>query len=111
VSTEPGQLQFAELVWKDLQSDAQRSRRHLGRPGLAAEIVLRAALIKQMNGFSYEELAFHVADSRTYLRFCGFTHPLQVPGKSALAQHQTHLRGDVGADQSACRAVRACQRC
>ena len=41
-----------------------------GRPGLTAEQTLRALIIKQMNGFSYLELAFHLADSRTYRSFC-----------------------------------------
>ena len=84
---------FAELVWKDLQIDARPNRRTVGRPGLPADVVLRAALIKQMNGFSYEELAFHLADSRTYLRFCGFTHPLEAPAKSALAHNIKRISG------------------
>jgi IS5 family transposase len=75
---------IAKLVWKDLQGDRTRGA---GRPGLSAEQVLRAAIIKQSNGFSYEELAFHLADSRSYMRFCGFTHPLEVPRKSALADN------------------------
>lgn len=41
-----------------------------GRPGLTAEQTLRALIVKQMNGFSYVELAFHLADSRTYRGFC-----------------------------------------
>ncbi len=41
-----------------------------GRPGLSAEQALRALIIKQMNSFSYVELAFHLADSRTYRSFC-----------------------------------------
>jgi len=75
---------IAKLIWKDLRGD--RTHR-VGRPGLAAEQVLRAAVIKQMNGFSYDVLAFHLADSRSYMRFCGFTHPLDVPSKSALADN------------------------
>jgi len=75
---------IAKLVWKDLQGDRTEGA---GRPGLSAEQVLRAAIIKQANAFSYEELAFHLADSRSYMRFCGFTHPLEVPGKSALADN------------------------
>lgn len=43
-----------------------------GRPGLTAEQTLRALVVKQMNGFSYVELAFHLADSRTYRGFCRF---------------------------------------
>jgi IS5 family transposase len=43
---------------------------------MSAEQVLRAAIIKQMEGFTYEELAFHLMDSCTYRNFCriGFAH-------------------------------------
>jgi IS5 family transposase len=75
------------LVWKDLQDEEGPVLDRRGRPGLSADVVLRAAIIKQMKGFSYEELAFHLADSLTYRRFCGFTHPLDVPRKSALAKN------------------------
>ena len=34
--------------------------------GLTGDQVLRAMIVKQMNGFSYDELAFHLADSQTY---------------------------------------------
>jgi len=74
---------LVEAVWKDLQRHV--ARRALGRPGLSADQTLRAAIVKQMNGFSYEDLAFHLADSLTYRRFCGFTVPEQAPRKSALA--------------------------
>ena len=86
---------IAKLVWKDLHGDRTSG---VGRPGLSAEQVLRAALIKQMNGFSYEELAFHLADSRSYMRFCGFTHPLEVPGRSALADNIKRISAETWAD-------------
>lgn len=82
---------IARLIWKDLRGDETR---RVGRPGLSAEQVLRAAIIKQMNGFSYEQLAFHLADSRSYMRFCGFTHPLTVPKKSALADNIKRISAD-----------------
>ena len=41
-----------------------------GREGMTAEQVTRVGILKQMNGFSYDELAFHIADSRTYRAFC-----------------------------------------
>jgi IS5 family transposase len=41
-----------------------------GAEGMSAEQVLRAAIIKQMEGYSYEELAFHLLDSVCYRRFC-----------------------------------------
>ena len=55
-----------------------------GRKGITGEQVLRALILKQMNGYSYDELAFHLSDSRTYQTFCrfGFT---DVPKRSTLA--------------------------
>ena len=42
----------------------------LGRRGLSGEQVLRIVVLKQLTGFSYEQLAFHLEDSLTYRRFC-----------------------------------------
>ena len=78
---------ITRLVWKDLQDEEGTKPDRRGRPGLSAYVILRAAVIKQMRGFSYEELEFCLADSLTYRRFCGFTHPLDVPRKSALAKN------------------------
>lgn len=41
-----------------------------GARGMSAEQILRAAIIKQMEEFSYRELAFHLMDSRAYSWFC-----------------------------------------
>ncbi len=41
-----------------------------GAKGMTAEQVVRAAIIKQMEGYSYRELEFHLEDSRTYTKFC-----------------------------------------
>ncbi len=83
---------IVRLVWKDLQAHVDKELLRFGRHGLSAQQVLRAAIVKQMNGFSYEALAFHLADSLTYRRFCGFTHPLDVPRKSALAKNVKRIR-------------------
>jgi len=72
----------ADLVWQDLAPKGLLN--HTGAQGLSAEQVLRALLIKQLNGFSYRELAFHLADSDTYRRFCQLGWN-QVPSKSVLA--------------------------
>jgi IS5 family transposase len=55
----------------------------VGANGMTAEQVIRAAIIKQTGVYSYRELAFHLADSRTYSRFCkiGIGKPFK---KSAL---------------------------
>jgi len=59
---------IAELVWQDLAP--KKILKNSGAQGLSAEQILRALLIKQLNEFSYRELAFHLADSTTYRRFC-----------------------------------------
>lgn len=55
-----------------------------GRAGLSGEQVLRIVIIKQMNNFSYEELAFHVADSMCYRAFCRVGMGAAAPSASAL---------------------------
>jgi IS5 family transposase len=44
-----------DLSWRN----AKRVDPTKGRHGMAAEQVLRAGMLKQINNFSYEELAFH----------------------------------------------------
>jgi IS5 family transposase len=60
--------------------------------GLAGEQALRALIVKQMNGFSYEELAFHIADSQTYRTFCGFGLADRLPKRSTLAENIKRIR-------------------
>jgi IS5 family transposase len=74
-----------ELVFQDLQVAAGSKVGRGGPRGLSAEQALRALLIKQMNGFSYRELAFHLADSQTYRTFCRLGIGNPAPSKSALA--------------------------
>ena len=74
-----------ELVLQDLKSVTPSAGSDVGRGGMSAEQVLRALLVKQLNQFSYRELAFHLADSRSYRTFCqlGIIEP--TPSKSTLA--------------------------
>ena len=74
-----------ELVLQDLRSVTPPAGSDVGRGGMSAEQVLRALLVKQLNQFSYRELAFHLADSRSYRTFCqlGIIEP--TPSKSTLA--------------------------
>ena len=74
---------IVETVLQELQGALEHPDR--GRPGMTAEQVLRAAVVKQMNGFSYQVLHFHLLDSLSYRWFCGFGSLEAVPGKSALA--------------------------
>src|SRR5260370_6829257 len=72
----------AKLVWQDLSPKGLLA--DAGAQGLSDEKVLRALIVKQLNGFSYRELAFHLADSVTYRRFCQLGWN-QAPSKSVLA--------------------------
>lgn len=63
-----------------------------GRQGLTAEQVLRALVVKQMNGFSYEQLAFHLADSNSYRAFCRLGIDQEPPKKSTLQGNFKRVR-------------------
>jgi transposase, IS5 family len=75
----------AAEVEQDLEAARQRHGKGWSAGGLGGDQVLRALVLKQMHGFSYRALAFHLADSRTYRSFCrlGWSDP--EPSKSALA--------------------------
>lgn len=75
---------IAELILQDLRAASGSEQTTRGAEGLSADQVLRVLIIKQMNGFSYRELAFHLADSRSYQSFCRFGITDKVPTKSAL---------------------------
>lgn len=59
---------ITDMVLQDLTHGVKH--RNCGAEGMTAEQVLRAAIIKQTEGFSYDALAFHLADSTTYRNFC-----------------------------------------
>ncbi len=58
-----------EIVLQDLPSQAI-SGSPRGARGMTAEQVIRAAIVKVLFGFTYEELAFHLIDSMSIRRFC-----------------------------------------
>ncbi len=65
-----------------------------GREGLTAEQVIRVFLVKQMNGFSYDELAFHLADSSTYRAFCRIGIDVASPTRSTLQRNIKRVEPD-----------------
>jgi IS5 family transposase len=74
---------ISQMVWQDLTSGVENQ--NSGAHGMSAEQVLRSAIVKKTEGFSYEDLAFHIMDSRCYRAFCriGIIH--KGFKKSALA--------------------------
>lgn len=73
-----------EMVLQDLTHGRSNPT---GAEGMTAEQVLRAAIIKKIEGFSYEELAFHLLDSRTYRAFCRIGIAHKAFKKSALCRN------------------------
>lgn len=84
--------EFARWVQSDLLAggiDADR-----GRDGMSGEQVLRALVIKQANGFSYEGLAFHLADSQSYRAFCLLGFADKAPKRSTLQRNIKLVRAE-----------------
>ena len=55
---------ICDLAMQDLCEVSKKTRRS-GARGMTADQVVRAAVVKQMFGFTYKELAFHIIDSNT----------------------------------------------
>ena len=83
--------EIAALVYQDLirgLADPDAGRKGM----MTADQVFRATIVKQLNGFSYEELAFHLADSKCYRNFCGFGIADDTPSKSVLQRDIKRVR-------------------
>jgi transposase, IS5 family len=74
--------EMLDLVYKDL---IRNRRQETGRPGMTAEQVLRACVLKQYRSLTYEELAFHLEDSNSFRAFTRLEMG-QYPSSSALQE-------------------------
>jgi transposase, IS5 family len=83
---------MAEAVAADLVRGVKNPA--TGSRGMSGDQVLRVLIVKQMKGFSYEELHFHVMDSATYRSFCRFGVMEEVPGRSTLAENVKKVRAE-----------------
>jgi len=84
--------EFARWIQGDLLRTGAAANR--GRDGMSGEQVLRALVIKQSNGFSYEELAFHLADSAAYRAFCRIGIAARPPSRSTLQRNLKAVRAE-----------------
>lgn len=87
------EARIAALVEQDLLRSCRKNA-HTGRPGLTGDQVIRIALVRQMNSWTYAELAFHLADSASYRTFCRVGSLSGTPSKSAVAANLRKLRPD-----------------
>ena len=83
---------IAELVGQDLVQELACP--HTGARGMSGDQVLRVLLVKQMNGFSYRELEFHLADSLTYRTFCRFGALEPTASRATLAENLKKVRSE-----------------
>lgn len=77
---------ICDLVLQDLQKDKSGTHRK-GAQGMSAEQVLRSAIIKILFGYTYQDLAFHLVDSKTLSWFCRIGIGDKGFKKSALNQN------------------------
>jgi transposase, IS5 family len=81
---------IAERVGQDLVRGVKNPG--TGARGMSGDQVLRVMIVKQMNGFSYDQLYFHLVDSASYRTFCRFGSLEGVPKKSTLAENIKKVR-------------------
>jgi IS5 family transposase len=74
---------ICDYVLQDL-NEGKVHKRNTGAEGMSAEQVLRAAVVMRLYSFTYEQLAFHIFDSRALRRFCRIGIADKGFGKSAL---------------------------
>ena len=85
------QPRLAALIQQSLLAACPHNPR-TGRAGLTGDQVLRILLARQLNGWTYTELAFHLADSVSYRTFCRVGGFGAAPSKSALAANLRRVR-------------------
>lgn len=86
-----GSPEIVNLVHRDLVSGVSAKT---GREGMTAEAVLRAAIAKQLNEWSYAELAFHLTDSLMYRWFCGLGIADDTPSEATLKRNVKRIRAE-----------------
>lgn len=84
---------ICDLVDQELSTHRSGNTRS-GARGMSAEQVLRAAIVKALFGFTYQELAFHLIDSRTLRHFCRIGFADKGFKKSALNKTIKALSAD-----------------
>lgn len=77
--------QALDLIFADLLD--KKGEPETGREAMTAEQVLRAMVIKQRFGLSYDGLAFELADSNSVRSFCRLPMSMSTPAKSTLQRN------------------------
>jgi IS5 family transposase len=75
--------QILNVVYADLVGQRKTDT---GRTGMTAEQVLRCAILKQYRDLTYEELSFHLGDSKSFRAFARLSRG-QMPSASTLQEN------------------------
>ncbi len=87
---------LATLVAADLPHTSGVSTEN-GRPGMTGDQVLRASVVKSLEGATYEELEFHLDDSHAYRWFCQVAWGEEAPSASTLQENIRRVTPDTWA--------------
>jgi IS5 family transposase len=87
-----GLPEILDLVHRDIVDAGGKP--NVGRDGMTAEQVLRAMLIKQQYDLSYEDLAFHLADSFSFRAFCRIGSGMKAPVDTTLQRNIKCIRAE-----------------
>jgi len=79
--------QILDIVYQDIASEVKRS----GKKGASAEHILRCAILYQMKGYDYRELARRVNSDYNYRKFTRF-YARKAPDFSAIAKAVKMIR-------------------
>lgn len=82
---------LAELVAGDLPY-VERASTDVGRPGMTGDQVLRAMVVRSLEGCSYDDLAFHLSDSQSYRWFCRLGWSEAAAAASTLQENIRRVR-------------------
>jgi transposase, IS5 family len=77
--------EVAELAMKDLVPEGVNPT--VGNPGMTGIQVVKAGIIKQMHGYSYVELEFHLTDSAAFRSFMEIGFADRGPSASSLQEN------------------------
>ena len=65
-----------------------------GRPPYPTEVMVRILVVKRLHGLSDEQTEFHLLDRRSFQRFCGLEHSLNIPDRTTIWNFENRIGVD-----------------
>lgn len=83
------------IFTEEIQQALAGGKKNTGAKGITSEQVLRIALLRAIEGFTYDDLAFHLNENLSYRAFCLFGISDRIPSRSSLAALVKAIPADV----------------